>query len=289
MNIAATQSLEQGALSGPVEILEALRRGNEEPLGRLGSLMVRLARTKREVRAAQELRHKTFFADGLGECGFDSCEEDRFDGYCDHLLVIDDSLAAAGEQRIVGTYRLLRQDLAARAGFHCSQSEFDVQSLIKRHPHRHFLELGRSCVLPQYRSKRTAELLWQGIWAYCLSHSIDVMFGCASFAGTVPARHALALSFLYHHARAIGEWAAEPVSKLAVLADLVPAEAVNAKQALFAMPPLIKGYLRLGAKFSRHAVIDPEFGTTDILVILRTEDISERYLNHYGADADRFV
>ena len=285
MNIAVTQSFER-ALAGPVAMPLDMRDSTEEPLGRLGLLTVRLARSKSEVRAAQELRHRVFFAARQNDAGGD---EDRFDEHCDHLLVLDHAIEMGAKDRIVGTYRLLRQDRAVRAGGYCSQSEFDVASLIGCHPARRFLELGRSCVLPQYRSKRTAELLWQGIWAYCRSHSIDVMFGCASFAGTVPVRHALPLSFLYHHARAIGEWAVEPVSKLAVLADLVPAEAVQAKQALFAMPPLVKGYLRLGAKFSRHAVIDPEFGTTDILVILRTEDISARYLSHYGAEADRFV
>ncbi len=286
MNIAVTQSLERRALVAPAAMPMGLRHCTERPLGRLGSLTVRLAKSKSEVRAAQELRQRVFFAGFHDDGGGDV---DRFDEHCDHLLVLDHAIGAEVKEQVIGTYRLLRQDRAVTAGGYSSQSEFDVERLASRHPARRFLELGRSCVLPQYRSKRTAELLWQGIWAYCLSHSIDVMFGCASFAGTVPARHALALSFLYHHARAIGEWATEPVSKLAVLADLVPAEAVNAKQALFAMPPLVKGYLRLGAKFSRHAVIDPEFGTTDILVLLRTEDISERYLNHYGADADRFV
>ena len=286
MNIALTHGLERRAQSGPIELFEIRRRGGEELLGRLGSLSVRLAQTRQEVRLAQELRHCVFFAESSE---IESCDADRFDEHCDHLLVIDDSVRPSVQDRIVGTYRLLRQDRAVQSGGYCSQSEFDVQSLISRHPERHFLELGRSCVLPEYRSKRTAELLWQGIWAYCRVHSIDVMFGCASFPGMVPARHALPLSFLYHHARAVGEWAVGPVSKLAVLADLVPAEAVNARQALAAMPPLVKGYLRLGAKFAGSAVIDPHFGTTDVLVILRTEDISARYLNHYGAKANRFV
>lgn len=256
-------------------------------LGRLGNLTVRLARSSEEVGTAQELRHRVFFADRPQGRG---CREaDRFDGLCDHLLVLEHFIHGTSEEQIVGTYRLLRQDGAYQAGGFCSQSEFDVASLACRHPERRFLELGRSCVLPDYRSKRTAELLWQGIWAYCRMHAIDVMFGCASFEGMAPARHALALSFLYHHARAVGEWAVEPVSKLAVLADFVPNEAVNTRRALAAMPPLVKGYLRLGAKFSGSAVVDPHFETTDVLVVLRTEDISERYLNHYGAEADRFV
>ncbi len=287
MHIAVIQGFEPSAPPRAVAALPKLRDAGESALGKLGNLTARLAVTEEEIRAAQKLRQSVFFA-GMPQT-LNCRDEDRFDNHCDHLLVFDQSIPCADEGQIVGTYRLMLQDKAKQAGLYCSQNEFDVESLISRHPDRHFLELGRSCVLPHYRSKRIAELLWQGIWAYCRMHSIDVMFGCASFPGTAPARHALPLSFLYHHARAIGAWAVEPVSKLAVLADLVPAEAVHPRPALAAMPPLVKGYLRLGAKFSGSAVIDPHFGTTDMLVVLRTEDISERYLNHYGHEADRFV
>jgi L-ornithine Nalpha-acyltransferase len=291
MNIAAIQGLEQNTLAHLPGALPALPAAGQSALGRIGSLTARLARTKEEVRAARELRWRVFFADTPK--GFSPCEEDRFDGHCDHLLVFDQASRLANmpaqEGRIVGTYRLLRQDKAVLAGGYCSQAEFDVQSLISRHPRRRFLELGRSCVLPEYRSKRTAELLWQGIWAYCQIHCIDVMFGCASFPGILPARHALPLSLLFQHARAEGVWGVEPVSALAVSMDLVPAEAVSPKRAFAAMPPLIKGYLRLGAKFSGSAVVDPHFCTTDVLVVLRTEDIAARYLSHYGQEAGRFV
>jgi L-ornithine Nalpha-acyltransferase len=282
MNIALKRGFERVGLAPPAVEIRA------RALGQIGSLTARLAATEKELEAVQELRHRVFFAAGQDAGTQGARDADCFDGQCDHLLVCDHTIQGAPEKQIVGAYRLLRQECAGQNGF-CSQSEFDVATFVTRHSHRRFLELGRSCVLPQFRSTRTAELLWQGIWAYCRMHAIDVMFGCASFPGTVPARHALALSFLYHHARAEGAWAVEPVSKLAVLADLVPAESVNLRPALAAMPPLIKGYLRLGAKFSGHAVVDPHFGTTDVLVVLRTEDISERYLHHYGNDAERFA
>jgi L-ornithine Nalpha-acyltransferase len=288
MNIALTQGFERGILAAPSVILEEPRDAGGRILGQIGSLTARLARTEEEIAAVQELRHRIFFAPSPDAVTQGLRESDCFDDQCDHLLVADQSIQAAPEKQIVGAYRLLRQERAGHGGF-CSQSEFDVESLVRRHPGRRFLELGRSCVLPQFRSTRTAELLWQGIWAYCRMHSIDVMFGCASFPGTSPARHALPLSFLYHHARASGQWAVEPESRLAILTDLVPAEAVNLRPAIAAMPPLIKGYLRLGAKFSASAVIDPHFGTTDVMVILRTEDISDRYLNHYGHEAKRFL
>jgi L-ornithine Nalpha-acyltransferase len=282
MNIALTHGVEPGILAAPPVIVEP------PILGQIGSLTARLVRTEREIAAVQELRHRVFFAASPNARAQGLRESDCFDDQCDHLIVADQSIQGAPEKQIIGAYRLLRQERAGKSGF-SSQSEFDVESLVSRHPGRRFLELGRSCVLPEFRSTRTAELLWQGIWAYCRMHAIDVMFGCASFPGTSPARHALPLSFLYHHARAAGEWGVEPVSGSAVLADLVPAEAVSLRQALAAMPPLIKGYLRLGAKFSGSAVIDPHFGTTDVLVVLRTEDISDRYLNHYGHEAERFA
>jgi putative hemolysin len=144
-------------------------------------------------------------------------------------------------------------------------------------------------VLSQYRTKRTVELLWQGIWAYCRRWNIDLMCGCASFAGTVPALHALPLSFLHHHAKSDGIWSVKAHAERYVDMDMMPQEAVDLRAALNVMPPLIKGYLRLGAMFGEGAVIDHEFGTTDVFVILPVERISSRYIAHYGAEADRFV
>jgi L-ornithine Nalpha-acyltransferase len=288
MNLALTHRSARGILDCAAPVTEPRHEPEQRILGRIGNLTARLARTATEIEAAQELRHRVFFAAGSDAGMKGARDADHFDGQCDHLLVTDQSIRSAPEEQIVAACRLLRQDRAGKSGF-SSQSEFDVDKLVARHSGRRFLELGRSCVLPQFRSTRTAELLWQGIWAYCRTHAMDVMFGCASFQGTVPARHALALSFLYHHARAASEWSAEPVSRLALSADLAPAGAFSAKAALAGMPPLVKGYLRLGAKFSGSAVVDPHFGTTDVLVILRIEDISERYLNHYGHEAGRFA
>jgi putative hemolysin len=144
-------------------------------------------------------------------------------------------------------------------------------------------------VLPPYRTKRTVELLWQGNWAYSVKHGLDVMFGCASFHGSVPELHALALSFLHHNALAKDDWAVKAAGPHARNMDLMPAEAANPKRALMAMPPLIKGYLRLGAMIGEGAVVDHPFGTTDVLIVLPVESISSRYVNYYGAGAERFA
>ena len=262
-------------------------------LGRIGALQARLAADAHEVRAAQRIRYQVF----AGEMGASMSpaairsgrDIDAFDTCCDHLLVIDTAIAGDIEDQIVGTYRLLRQSVAkAHHGFY-SASEFAVDDMLARHPQKRFLELGRSCVLPRYRTRRTVELLWQGIWSYALQHGVDAMFGCASFPGLRPEAHALALSFLHHHAAARGDWRVSALPELYREMDLMPAEAIRPRAALAALPPLIKGYLRLGAAFGNGAVVDRAFRTTDVMVVLPRAAISERYVNYYGADASRFA
>lgn len=262
-------------------------------LGRIGSLEVRLARSQNEIGAAQEIRYRIFRAENdtdsarLG--GVQARDEDEFDTICDHLLVIDTAMPERGGERIVGTYRLLPQErLGAGRSFY-SEQEFEFDRLVARHPERHFLELGRSCVVPEYRTRRTVELLWQGIWAYCRRRDIDVMCGCASFPGILPAAHAEPLSFLSHFHSAEGEWHISALPHRYCTMDLMPAEAVDERSAIAALPPLIKGYLRLGARFGDGCVIDREFGTTDVFVVLPVDMISERYVRYYGTGAERFA
>ncbi len=264
-----------------------------EVLGRIGALETRLARNAREIDAAQHVRYRVFVEE-MGASIPPEAERlrrdiDAYDSVCDHLLVLDTSLDGRPEEQIVGTYRLLRQDIAARAGGFYSASEFDIAPLLARHPDKRFMELGRSCVLPAYRTKRTVELLWQGNWAYALKHGVEAMFGCASFPGIVPEEHALALSFLHHSVPAENAWAVKARSDRYRSMDLMPAEAIQPKQALMALPPLIKGYLRLGAMVGEGAVVDADFRTTDVLIVLPITNISGRYLNYYGADATRFA
>jgi putative hemolysin len=263
------------------------------PLGRIGALEVRLAHNAAEIAAAQEVRYRVFY-DELGATQADrhstaGRDIDRFDEVCDHLLVFDTSLPGPDHRRIVGTYRLLRQEIATEAGGFYSEGEFELKKLVARHPGQRFLELGRSCVLPEYRSKRTIEILWQGIWAYINHYRIGVMTGCASFQGTVPAAHAEALSYLAHNCRARLEWDVRAVSSRYCPMDLMPPEAIGMKSALAAMPPLIKGYLRVGAKVGDGCVIDHQFGTVDVFIVMPVEEIAARYVTYYGGEAERFA
>lgn len=264
-------------------------------LGRIGSLEVRLAQTAKDVKQAQKLRYRVFYEEMAAIPNTLSLvsrrDRDEYDTLCDHLLVIDHAAAAdvAGKPggQVVGTYRLLRQEIAERHGGFYSAAEYAVEPLIASHPGKNFLELGRSCVLPAYRNKRTVELLWHGIWTYVLHHKIDVMLGCASLEGTEPSRLALPLAFLHHHAPAEGEWRVKAVPERYISMNRIAKEGVDVKRALQALPPLIKGYLRLGASFGDGAVVDNQFGTTDVLVVLPVEKINARYVEHFGAGAER--
>jgi putative hemolysin len=266
---------------------------NGLPLGKIATLEVRLARTAIEIEAAQRVRYTVFFeemgAQGSASLSAEKRDADRFDAICDHLLVIDTALPGGDLDRIVGTYRLLRDEVARANGGFYSVDEFELEKLVARHPQRRFMELGRSCVLPAYRSKRSIGVLWQGIWAYVNHHGIDVMAGCASFPGTVPAAHAEALSFLAHFCRPEPSWDVRAVASRHMPMDLMPKEAVNARAALNALPPLIKGYLRLGAKIGDGCVVDHEFSTTDVFVILPVDTISQRYIDHYGPEGERYA
>ncbi|MCR9137263.1 MAG: GNAT family N-acetyltransferase [Alphaproteobacteria bacterium] len=262
---------------------------DSDSYGRIGDLETRLARSPAEIDAAQAVRFDVF-AREMGaamppEAMRLGRDIDAFDAVCDHLLVLDRSIAGGPSDQIVGTYRLLRQEVArANDGFY-STSEFAIDDMLARHPQKRFMELGRSCVLPKYRTRRTVELLWQGNWAYAREYGIDAMFGCASIPGVMPEAHALSLSFLYHNCLATGEWAVSARPELYQMMDLMPREAINVKGAVSGLPPLIKGYLRLGALVGDGAVVDRAFGTTDVMIVLPTERISDRYINYYGASS----
>lgn len=254
------------------------------------ALSIRLARGADEVAAAQHLRYRVFYE----ECGAiadaatraSGRDADAYDAICDHLLVIDHDRGAAGlrlrDGFVVGTYRLLRQDMAEAHGGFYSAGEYDIAPLIARHPTLRFLELGRSCVLKAYRTRPVMELLWQGIWDYVRAHGMDVMMGCASFDGTDPQAHAETLAFLAQHAAAPPDWQvrALPGRYQAMGAGTV---ALDARSALKKLPPLIKAYLRLGCYIGDGAVIDHQFNTVDVLIILPVARIDPRYFAHFGA------
>ena len=260
-------------------------------LGRIGSLETRLARTKAEVRKAQEIRYKVFYEE-LGATANRRTkllkrDKDKFDKNCDHLLVIEHK---DGAEKIIGTYRLLQDRHARLYGRFYTQSEFNISPLLLQNQNQRFLELGRSCVLKEHRCKRTMELMWQGLWSYVLDNEIDILFGCASFQGTTLEKHMMSLAWLVQNAQLADHENCIAQSKSGIdLRQLLSKAPHDSRRALAGLPPLLKGYLRVGAKIGSHAVIDHQFKTIDVLVTLKVADIAPRYLSHYGKDASRFA
>lgn len=250
-------------------------------LAKINNLEVRLANTPIEVSQAIALRVVVFGNDY-------SINRDEFDDFCDHLIVVDNSLNGDSTTgKVVATYRLLSQKMAKEAGGFCTQKEYDIERLIAEKPNQNFLELGRSCVLEQFRNKRTLELLWAGTWKYVRNNNIDVMFGCASFEGTLPNEHRKAIHFLNQLTAKNSDWKVDAIVGLGSKAELLASDQIDPKKIIRNLPPLIKGYLRLGAVFSAEAVVDEKFGTTDILVMMPVSNLNPKYVNYYGVDADR--
>lgn len=254
-----------------------------------GPLEVRLAETDSEMEAAQRLRYRVFYEE-MSAIPSPAMREvrrdfDKFDEFCDHMLVVDrETLDEDGQPLVVGTYRLMRDVDAARAGGFYTQGEYDIAGMLARmKTGARLLELGRSCVLDTYRSRAACmQLLWKGVMVYNARFSIDVMFGCASFAGTDPDALKLPLSYLYHFHGMPAELAVRAQPHLYVNMNRMPKEAIDPKEALRSLPPLVKGYVRLGATIGDGAVIDRQFGTTDVLIFVPLDNINARYKNRFA-------
>jgi len=249
---------------------------------RSGNLEVRLAETAAEVDAAQALRYRVFYnemaAKPTREMEARHRDFDNFDQLCDHLLVIDHN-RGSGADGVVGTYRLIRRKAADQVGRFYSSDEYNIAPL-SGHPGE-VLELGRSCVDAAYRNRPSMQLLWRGIAAYVFQFDIELMFGCASLPGTDPAALALPLSYLYHNHLAPPDLRPVALSGRYCSMNLMAAEDINPRAALGLLPPLIKGYLRLGGFIGDGAVIDEQFNTTDVCIVVKTELITDKYFKHY--------
>nr|QCC20246.1 ornithine--acyl-ACP N-acyltransferase [uncultured bacterium] len=253
-----------------------------------GTLEVRLAETEAEVEAAQHLRYRVFYEEmsavptpAMREARRDF---DKFDAYCDHMLVVDRGvLDDDGQPAVVGCYRLMRDGDASRAGGFYTSGEYDITALLRDLPAgTKLLELGRSCVLKEYRARPgSMQLLWKGVMVYVKRFDVDLMFGCASLQGTDPASLDLPLSYLHHFHRMSG-MVVHARPDLYVDMNRMPKEAIDPKEALRALPPLIKGYVRAGALIGDGAVIDRQFGTTDVFIYLPVSKISARYQSRFG-------
>lgn len=269
---------------------------------RQGSIEVRLARSLKEIKAAQKLRYQIFYEEMQAKPDWRMRlarrDIDQYDIFCDHLLVLDHDRPKG--KRIVGTYRLLRQEVAKQhAGFY-SSGEYDLGPLMTESfgaqmgEGRQLLELGRSCVHKDYRANATINMLWKGIATYLNDHNIAYMFGCASFEGTDPADFKEPMAYLYHNHLVPDDFKVKALDDQYVQMNGMAADEIDVKQARRALPPLIKGYLRLGCFIGDGAVVDEQFGTTDVFILLPVENIAKRYskkfdLKDEANDSDKTV
>lgn len=249
---------------------------------RAGMLAVRLAEEPSEVAASQALRYRVFYeemgAEPTPEMARLRRDFDRYDDVADHLLVIDHA-RGPGPQSVIGTYRLIRRSAAAQIGRFYSDAEYDISTMVA-YPGE-ILELGRSCVDASARTRPTMQLLWRGIAAYIFHHQIDLMFGCASLPGTDPDALAAPLSYLYYHHLAPPALRPRALASRYVDMRRLDSDSINPRRALADLPPLIKGYLRLGGFVGDGAVIDHQFNTTDVAIVVKTDLVTDKYSRHY--------
>lgn len=237
---------------------------------------LKLADCAAEIEAAQRLRYHVFVEE-LGADGPEvdhtlTLEADRFDAHAEHLLLIDRTQSF--NSGVVGTYRLVSDARATAAGGFYSASEFDLSPLIASG--RSLLELGRSCVLDEYRGGTAMFELWAGLANYVTTRGIDILFGVASFHGTALDALAQPLSYLHRNHLAPDALRVVASGPDARSMDLIAPDQIDRRAALLAIPPLIKAYLRLGGMVGQGAWIDRAFNTTDVCMILDVQQMPAR-------------
>jgi putative hemolysin len=253
---------------------------------RSSHISVRHIKNDIELEAAQHLRYQVFFeefgATPSNDYNRDNRRDiDKYDDVADHLIVISTD-KKTGDDTIIGTYRLLKQTQAEAHGEFNSGKWYNLTPLLESG--QSLLELSRSCVLPEYRTRNILTMLWQGIGDYISQHNIDIMFGCASFHTANPETIKEELSYLYHYHLAPDAVRCKALDHLYVEMDMMKKKDINTRKAFHALPPLIKGYLRVGSSVGHGAVVDHEFETTDVFVSMQTHMLSEKYRKHYDVN-----
>lgn len=245
---------------------------------RANDLELRLLNDGPEIDAAQALRYQVFYEE-MGARPSPAAramrrDADRYDAVADHLVVVDLERVGGCLSPVVGCYRVLLESLAARhEGFYTS-NEFDLTGV--RAPYGEVMELGRSCVHADYRSGPVMQLLWRGIADYLDTNGVGLMLGCARLPGTDVDALAPILSYLHHHHLAPAGMRPRAVPGRYVGADRLPPGDLDERAALRDLPPLLKGYLRQGGMIGDGAVIDAEFNTTDVCLVLPVSTVRAR-------------
>ena len=253
---------------------------------RLGPLDLRLVDSEAELRAVQQLRFRVFYKEMKARPTPRMTELERdfdaFDDICEHLIVRDTT--QGGDAAVVATMRLLRRSTLDPARAFYTAGEFDISRLLAIDGE--LVELGRSCVDMNYRAGAAIQALFRGLGAYVVQHGISYMFGCASLHGTDPDSLALPLSHMAYHLAAPADLRPRALDHLYVDMKRLAPDTFDAAEGLASLPPLIKGYARAGCRFGDGAVIDHQFNTTDVCVLLDVSVVEGRYGRRYRGDGE---
>jgi putative hemolysin len=231
-------------------------------------LSISMARTPAEIEEAQRLRYKVFAEEmGAQVSGTDGLDIDGFDQFCDHLLVRDSET-----NQVIGTYRILSPEKANEAGGYYSAGEFDLSRLA--HLFDRTVEVGRACVHQNYRNGGTITMLWAGLAKYMQINNYEYMIGCGSVSMS-DGGHAAASLY-----QKLQDDYLSPIEYRVFARNPLPIKSLRTDMQV-ACPPLIKGYLRLGAYICGEPAWDPYFNTADMLVMLPLSRINPRYAAHF--------
>lgn len=247
-----------------------------------GNLTVRVSSKPHLIEQAQKLRYDIFFGEMGGvptnsQVLAEKRDFDDYDAVCDHLIVQDEDKGG----KVVGTYRLLRREPMRKIGKFYTEKEFNIDGI--KAMEGEVVELGRSCVHTDYRSRAAMQLLFHGIGAYVAHYDIKLLFGCASFNGVDPQANIMGLSYL-HHAH-LTPAPLTPKSNHDYVFKPLPSEQVDHKQALRELPALVKGYLRMNGSFGHGVYIDNECHCVDVAVVVQTKLLKETYGKRYGVSS----
>ena len=248
------------------------------------NFVIKIAEKKSELKNTQGLRYSVFYTEKKAIPTISKkilrLDYDRVDKFADHLIVIDKNRGGI-KNNIVGTYRLIRGDVAANFGGFYTSSEFDLSKIFNSYKHNQILELGRSCVHQDYRNGTIMNLLWKAIAEYVKLYDIKILLGCASFHGTDIIKHTNELSYLRKNFSLPDEFSVKSLDTKIYPSYTEINSNINDLRTFVKLPPLIKGYLRIGGKVSHDCFVDHKFNTIDLCVIVTTDNIDEKYKKKY--------
>ena len=251
---------------------------------KVDNFVIKIAEKKSELKKAQALRYSVFYKEKKAIPTISNkilrLDYDKIDKFADHLIVIDKNIKRT-KSKIVGTYRLLRGDIAAHCGGFYTSSEFDLSKILNSYKNNQILELGRSCVHKNYRNGTIMNLLWKAIAEYVRLYDIKILLGCASFHGTDIIKHTNELSYLRKNFSLPDEFSVKSLDTKIYPSYTEINSNINDLRTCVKLPPLIKGYLRIGGKVSHDCFVDHKFNTIDLCVIVTTDNIDEKYKKKY--------